>query len=188
VLDMTVRTLPKRAWWGTLIAVLLVAVLVIAAPGLIAPKERCDTPPTVVLLLRHAEKAAAPAADPPLTSEGTARAARLIHLAKDSGARTIYATEFLRTQQTVQPLAAQLGIAVTTRPAADVDGLVADIRDHRRGEVVVVAGHSNTIPQIIQKLGGGTVPDIADSDFDNLYVLTIPCCGNAKTVRLHLPG
>ena len=178
---MVYGTVAKRAWWGA-----VVAVFVVAAPGLIARHDACDTPPTVVLLVRHAEKAGTPAADPPLTTEGTARAGALVRLARDSGARTIYATEFLRTRQTVEPLGAQLGIKVTTRPAADVDGLVADIREKRRGEVVVVAGHSNTIPQIIQKLGGGTVPVIAESDFDNLYVVTIPCCGNAKTVRLHL--
>src|SRR4051812_26478515 len=120
---------PKRLWWSALITV-----LVIAAPGLIAVKGRCDTPPTVVLLVRHAEKAAPPAADPPLTTEGTARAAKLVRLARDSGAKTIYATEYLRTQQTVQPLAAQLGITVTPRPAADVEGVVADILDHHRGE------------------------------------------------------
>jgi broad specificity phosphatase PhoE len=178
---MVYRTAARRAWWGA-----LVGVLVFAAPGLIAGHDPCNTPPTVVLLVRHAEKGGTPATDPALTSDGSARAAGLVRLAKDSGARAIYATEFQRAQKTVQPLAAQLGIAVTTRPAADVDGLVADIRDHRRGEVVVVAGHSNTIPQIIQKLGGGMVPAIAESEFDNLYVLTNPCCGNAKTVRLHL--
>lgn len=169
--------LKRNCWLITIVA------LVVAAPGLI--QERKEPPATIVLLVRHAEKAAEPPGDPALTPEGTKRAAKLLQVAGDSGVRTIYATQFLRTQRTVEPLAAKLGIAVTQREASDVDGLVADILAHHRGEVVLVAGHSNTIPDIIKKLGGGTVPAIADTEFDNLYVVTVPREGDGRTVRLH---
>jgi broad specificity phosphatase PhoE len=156
----------------------------IAAPGLI--QDRADSPPTIVLLVRHAEKAATPADDPPLTAEGAARAARLVHFARDAGVKAIYATQYLRTRQTVEPLATHLKIAVTQRPGADIDGLVAEIKGRPRGDVVLVAGHSNTIPEIIRKLGAPPVPAIAETEFDNLYIVTLPACGPAKALRLHL--
>jgi broad specificity phosphatase PhoE len=139
---------------------------------------------TVVLIVRHAERAAAPPGDPPLTADGQQRAETLAHVAANAGVTAIFATELQRTQQTVQPLATQLGVSVTQIPAADVDALVDQIRA-QQGTTVLVAGHTNTIPEIIQKLGGGTIPAIAETEFDNLFVLTIPRLGfTRRLVRL----
>ena len=68
--------------------------------------------------------------------------------------------------------------------AADVVGLVTAIRDGHAGETVVVAGHSNTLPAIIAALGGPAGVEIADDDFDDLFVVTVPCGGDARVVRL----
>ena len=46
-------------------------------------------PPTVVLLVRHAEKEAQPAQDPPLTDAGAARARALVAVARDAGVSAI---------------------------------------------------------------------------------------------------
>ena len=46
-------------------------------------------PPTVVLLVRHAEKEAQPAQDPPLTDAGSARARALVAVARDAGVSAI---------------------------------------------------------------------------------------------------
>jgi len=165
-----------------LVSLVLLATLALLAPGLIAAD---DPPPTTVLFVRHAEKASTPADDPPLTPEGTTRATTLLRVAKDSGLKAIYATQFARTQQTVQPLAAHLKLPITQLPAANIDALVANIRSHHRGEAVLVAAHSNTIPDIIQKLGADPIPPIAELEFDNFYVITIPASARAHTVRLH---
>jgi len=139
-------------------------------------------PITTVLLVRHAEPADTPPGNPTLNPAGQARAQELVHAAGSAGVAAIFATELTRTQQTVQPLAMQLGLSVTQVPAADVAGLVGQIRTSHRGQVVLVAGHSNTVPQIIQELGGGTVT-IGDGEFDNLFVVTI-CWKRVKVLRL----
>jgi broad specificity phosphatase PhoE len=144
--------------------------------------------PVTVVLVRHAEKAAEPADDPPLTEAGRQRAALLARMASASGAQAVYATQFLRTQQTVEPLAAQLGIPVQRRDASDTGGLVAQIFAENRGQVVVVAGHSDTVPMLVEKLSGKPVPPIAETEYDNLYVVTSTSAGSGSTLRLRYGG
>ena len=150
---------------------------------------------TVVLVIRHAERNDAascspPAAGPPLSQVGETRAQVLAHVAGEAGVAAIYASEFCRTQQTVQPLATQLGLPVTEvdqvapNGVADVDALIAQVWSNNTGQVVLIAGHTNTVPVIIEKLGGGTISPIAESEFDNLFVVTIPRWGQTKVVRL----
>jgi 2,3-bisphosphoglycerate-dependent phosphoglycerate mutase len=142
------------------------------------------TPVTTVLIVRHAEKAATPPDNPPLSADGQTRAQTLARVAADANVRAVYATEFTRTQQTVQPLATQLGLGVTQFNANDTDALVNDILSNHRGEVVVVAGHSNTVPEIIAKLNGGQITPIAETEFDKLFVVTVYRWRRAKVVQL----
>ena len=46
--------------------------------------------------------------------------------------------------------------------------------------VVLVSGHTNTIPQIIQAFGGGTIAPIDESDFGNMFIVT--ASGSSATV------
>src|SRR5688572_1962979 len=71
---------------------------------------------TTVILVRHGEKAAEPAADPPLTDAGRARAQALLDAVKNAGVSIVYSTPTLRTMQTAEPLAKALGIEVTSTP------------------------------------------------------------------------
>jgi len=142
------------------------------------------TPVTTVLIVRHAEKAATPPDNPPLSTEGQARAATLARVVADANVRAVYATQFARTQQTVQPLATQLGLSVTQQNASDTDALVNDILSNHRGEVVVVAGHSNTIPEIIVRLNGGQIAPVAETEFDKLFVVTVYRWRRAKVIQL----
>lgn len=147
-----------------------------------ATRESSDE--TTVILVRHAEKAAAPADDPPLSESGRKRAAALRHALEKAGVSEIYATQYQRTQQTVEPLAQALKIPVTQIDAASTEKLVAQIREKHRGKTVVVAGHSNTIPDIMKALGAAQSPAIAETDFDNFFVLSV--AESNPTTLLHL--
>ena len=144
----------------------------------------CFRPLTTALIVRHAEKAAA-GGDPPLSAEGQARAETLVHVAGDAGVVAVYATEWLRTQQTVQPLADHLGLAVTEVGAANVEDLVDQVLADHAGEVVVIAGHSNTVPAIVEEFGADPIPAIAESEYDNLYVVTVYRFNRAKVLHLN---
>src|SRR5664279_5953019 len=133
-----------------------------------------------VILSRHAEKAATPPKDPPLTEAGKKRADLLASMLADSGVDAIYVTEFQRTQQTAAPLAERVHVKPTV--VSDTQQLIAAIHARKNG-VVVVVGHSNTLPEIIAGLGGPTVK-IADPEYNNLFVLTV---GESQSslLRLH---
>jgi broad specificity phosphatase PhoE len=133
-----------------------------------------------VILTRHAEKAATPPKDPDLTQAGQKRAQLLASMLADSGVDAIYVTEFKRTQQTAAPLAERVHVKPTV--LSDTQRLVQVIRARQSG-VVVVVGHSNTLPEIIAALGGPKL-SIADPEYDNLLVLTVGPT-QSSLLRLH---
>lgn len=143
--------------------------------------------PAVVLIVRHAEKEALPADDPPLTGAGRQRAEELVRVvsawsAAGASVRELFASEVKRTQQTLQPLAKSTGLAISVVGAKDFAALVKRILA-MDGGIVVVAGHSNTVPAILQALGGPAGITIADADFDHLFAVTF-AGGQANVVDL----
>lgn len=132
-------------------------------------------PATTVIVTRHAEKvdpSPLPDHQVPLNPAGEIRADTLAQVLARAGVTRIFVTEKLRTQQTAEPLAIQLGISAVTIPAADVDALIDEVHSWgNRGRVILIVGHSDTVPVIVDRLGGGTVA--VGDQFDNLYVLTL---------------
>jgi phosphohistidine phosphatase SixA len=137
-----------------------------------------------VFLARHAEKETAPPEDPPLTAAGKERAQTLMRMLGGTGIKTIYTSQFLRTRQTAEPLAQQLGIDVTALTIKMDDKNPRKISDQsfeevvnkvyeRAGESVLIVGHSNTLAEIIKRLGGDMMPSVDDKEFDDLFVVTI---------------
>lgn len=140
---------------------------------------------TTVLLVRHAEKAATPADDPPLTPAGEVRARDLWTTIRDANVSAVVTTQFARTRQTAQPSASALGISPTVIPATSpthVQDVVAEIRRHP-GTTVLVVGHSNTVPAIVEALGAKRPAAICDSRYDDLFVVTIAADGKASAVH-----
>src|SRR5215204_2650955 len=142
-------------------------------------------PVTTVILVRHAEKNIEPNnQDPDLAPAGLERAQEIARVFGDSGVNTIYATQYKRTQQTVKPLADRTGGPVTLLDANLTDQLLKQIQTTHRGQTVFIAGHNNTVPAIVSALSGDTYPTIPESEYDNLYIVTIYRFGKAKVVKL----
>ena len=139
-----------------------------------------------VILVRHAEKAVVPPEnkDPDLSEAGLARAEQLKKMFGDSGIAAIYATQYKRTQQTAKPLAEKLGLTATQVEARKAPDLVKQIRAQNAGQVIFIAGHNNTVPEIIAALGGPKLPIIPETEYDNLYILTVLADGSAKLLKL----
>lgn len=141
--------------------------------------------PTTVILVRHAEKAATPGNDPPLTEAGEARAKALALIARDAGVTAIITTQFARTRATARPAAEALHITpdvVSAGGAQHVQEVARAIRSHTGG-VVLVVGHSNTVPAIVAALGAPQPPPICDSSYDDLYILTLPATEPARVIH-----
>ena len=142
-------------------------------------------PVTTVILVRHAEKKIEQNnPDPDLAPEGLERAQEIARMFDEAGVNTIYATQYKRTQQTVKPLADRAGAPVTLLDANQTDQLLKRIQTTYRGQTVFIAGHNNTVPAIVSALSGDTYPTIPESEYDNLYIVTIYRFGKARVVKL----
>lgn len=142
-------------------------------------------PVTTVLLVRHAEKNIEPNnPDPDLAPAGLERAQEIARVFGNAGVNAIYATQFKRTQQTVKPLADRTSLPVILLNANQTDELVKRIQTSHRGQIVFVAGHNNSVPAIVSALSGETFPLIPESEYDNLFIVTIYRFGKAKVLRL----
>lgn len=138
----------------------------------------------LVFVVRHGERADAgmtQQADPPLSSAGQARAQRLMTMLADSGITAIVTTELIRTKQTAQPLAAKLGLTPEVVQHDNTQGIVATLKITHAADIVLVVGHSDTIPAILKAYGKADVT-IADNEYDNLFVI-VPATG--MVVRMH---
>jgi len=143
--------------------------------------------PNLVILVRHGERDSQ-AADAPLNAAGRDRARELAHVleawtAAGARIRALFATERQRTQQTLEPLSASTHVPITIVNTKETDSLVKKILAFHGG-IVVVAGHSNTLPEIMEALGAPSGIEIADADFSHLFVLTKPGASPAQVVDL----
>lgn len=125
---------------------------------------------TTIFLVRHAEKAG-PSGDVELSAAGEKRAACLAGALSGTKLDAIYTTEYKRTKNTAAPTAAKSGVTPTVIGGADLNGLIAALKK-AEGQTVLVVGHSNTVPAIIERLGGPKFT-IKDEEYDHLYVVTI---------------
>jgi broad specificity phosphatase PhoE len=142
--------------------------------------------PTTIYLVRHAEKVLEPKTDDPLlTAVGTKRAEALAKVLRDAGISAIYATEYKRTQLTVAPLAAALKLTPVVFSSKDAKAFAKLVLDKSAGKTVLVAGHSNTVPDIMKELGVKDAPAIDDAHYDNLFVVVRREGEVPKLLRLH---
>ncbi len=142
-------------------------------------------PPTTVILVRHAEKTAVEN-DPPLSAAGEARASRLARTLASSGITAIYTTPYARTRETAAPIAEALQLApveLDPGPSYAAD-LAATIRGEHAGGTVLVVGHSNTTQNVLKALGIGNAPKIEETEYDNLFIVTLSASGGAKMLVL----
>jgi broad specificity phosphatase PhoE len=161
----------------TAVAALMTIIAALPASGAAADRQ-------VIFVVRHAERAAATnqappsqvpaghpmmADDPPLSPAGEARAARLATMLASAGIQRIYTTEFKRTRQTAAPLADKLKEQPVMAAAQDPAPLVAQLRQGKGNALVV--GHSNTIPDLLKRLGVKDEVKIGDDEYDNLFVV-----------------
>ena len=148
---------------------------------------------TTVIFVRHAEKALDTDGDPSLNEAGIRRAEELARQLTDAdvvaGVDAIYATPFKRTEETARPTADALGLSImpyeaTTDPDESEATLDEIVRTHK-GKIILVVGHSNTLPIMIGAMGASkNVPEIDESEYDNMYIVSIPWFGKTKTIRV----
>jgi broad specificity phosphatase PhoE len=140
-----------------------------------------------VILVRHAELGEASGAEAraiPLSAAGQARAERLAKMLERAGVAAVYATDFLRTRATAEPTSRLLKREVSVRSQDDADAFVERLRKQHADQVVLVVGHTDTLPAIIKALGVAETVKIDKDDFGNLFVVTPKGDTDAALLRL----
>ncbi len=139
---------------------------------------------TTFILSRHAETTGA-GTDPVLSTDGQTRADELARVLKNVPLQAVYATNYNRTKQTAQPTATDKTLTVQLYDALNQGPFVDNVLSAYKGQTVLVLGHSNTVPALLNLLtGANTWTQIPDTQYDNLYVVTVSKKGKAKVVHL----
>jgi 2,3-bisphosphoglycerate-dependent phosphoglycerate mutase len=149
---------------------------IILLSGLFSATAQSGT--TTIIVLRHAEKDTSKAgsqsmqADPPLSEKGMKRAKSLVNVLSDYRVDEIYSTDYTRTKATVTPLAERYGYEIFTYNPANQQSF-ADQLKILDGKTIVVVGHSNTVPKLVNMIASTEYPDMPDNVYDRLYIIKI---------------
>lgn len=139
---------------------LLVLACLVAAPAL------AKDPP--IYVTRHYDTPVGER-DPDLVPQGTARAQALARWFKGKKLKVIYLSDFKRTRQTAAPLASERGIVPEVYDPRDTPAIVARARAAK--VPLLIVGHSNTVPDIVQQLGGERPADLQHEDFGDVWTV-----------------
>ena len=167
-----------RAW------TLLALALALAMPA--AASEATPAAATVVVVVRHAEKATDDPRDPALSAAGIERAKALARRLEAAGLDAVYATQFRRTQLTAAPAARGAGLTVQVRPVDATNAetydrdLARDLRALPPGSTALVVGHSNTVPGIITAVSGQPAQAMPETEYDRYTVIVLDPAGTAR--------
>ncbi len=150
---------------GALIAVVALGACAAARPEAADAAGRAA--PTYYVM-RHLQKAAGE--DPGLSEEGRAMAERLAAWFGDRPPAAIYVSTTRRARDTAAPLAERLSV-----PPKDYDPRAdpAELIDRVKAEAgpVLVVGHSNTVPELVARLGGERPAALTESDYGDIWVI-----------------
>jgi phosphohistidine phosphatase SixA len=140
----------------------------------------------IVFVLRHADKQRTPPNADELVTAGRERAEFLARMLADSRVSVAYDSGATRARQTLEPLKRERGSALTIRPLGTVAETVQAVKSQPADAVVAVVGHTNTVPQIIEELGGGSAEEIEieEWEFDKLFVLFRNPTGRVTLLKL----
>ncbi len=184
-------TRPSRRW-----LVWLLVLLPIAGCST-AERNRDDSAPAVVVLVRHAEREDqlspddSPSGpdgalrgtpdDPALSRLGQERSGLIAELLADAQLGDVWSTDYLRTRETALPTADAAGLAINAYDPGDLPAFAESLIE--MGGRHLVVGHSNTTPELVAALGGDPGSPIDESEYDRLYVVSV-LPGSATTTVL----
>ncbi len=180
-----------RPGFSIVVVAVTLAALLLPVTAAHAAEPVAVAPMPTVILVRHAEKVDDKTADPVLSAAGIVRAEALAAALKDAGITNIITTSLQRTILTAKPIAASRRITPQVMTIErnglkqHIDAVVAAVRAPTltKNAVVLVVGHSNTVPLIVAALGGPTLSQMCESDHSSLFVLLPDAAGGVRLIR-----
>jgi broad specificity phosphatase PhoE len=134
---------------------------------------------TTIIIVRHAEKEVVTngdkmmQADPPLSAAGKQRAENLVTALQEFTPTAVFSTNYERTRSTVTPLSGKHGLEIQYYDPRNQQTL-ADKLKTLAGQTIVVSGHSNTVPGLVNLLvGENKYENLDESVYNKIFVVTI---------------
>lgn len=153
------------------------------------PQEVVSQETTTFYLIRHAEKDRSNPdnPDPELNQDGLGRSVRWAEVFDAVELDAVYTTDYERTRMTAAPTVVKKGLTEKIYEPGTLD--LATLKAQHYGKHVLIVGHSNTTPELVNKfLGEAKYGDIDDLDNSTLFIVSV----NGDTVtdirlRIDLP-
>jgi 2,3-bisphosphoglycerate-dependent phosphoglycerate mutase len=126
-------------------------------------------------IVRHAEKAG-DSNDPQLSQQGIDRAVDLEKYLASKKLDTVFTSTFKRTMLTglsVSLPRAIPQISIDQQNPQALNNFVQRMKSIKTDKGILIVGHTNTVPIIVQGLCGQTIAPIAENDYDNIYIIDI---------------
>ena len=128
---------------------------------------------TIFYFIRHAEKDRSTPNDrnPGLTEKGRLRALNWAYFFREIPLKAIYSTNYIRTTSTAQPIAEEKSLPIIIYNPSQLK--IQDFIRENKGKKVLVVGHSNTTPQLVNAIiGEKKFEQMHDEDNSSLFILT----------------
>jgi len=127
----------------------------------------------VIYMVRHAEKDVVPKNDPALNTDGVIRSVDLASWFKDIEIDSIFSTDYVRTRETVKPVADQKDMSVAFYDAKDLEDFSQKLIN-MKADTILIVGHSNTILEQIEALGlERPQEEIKENEYDKIFEIRL---------------
>lgn len=133
-------------------------------------------------IVRHAEKEN-DSESSGLSQAGIERGVALEKYMADKKLDTVFTSEKRRAVLTGLSVSLPQSLPQVTldqSPQSKLDNFIAKLMNIKTNKNILVVGHSNTIPGIIHGLCNRQIPSITETEYGNLYIVTIK--GDNKTL------
>ncbi len=138
--------------------------------------------------VRHAEKDDNDPYDPELSTAGEARAEHLGRIMAESGLDLVFASAARRVQLTAEPVQRRAKTPpVQMYEPGNQEEWLLELLSESRGKKIMVVGHQNTIPYLLNQLNGGgfDFDNIPNYDFGKIFVVATKGIGATEVVEVH---
>lgn len=139
-----------------------------------------------VFVIRHAEQELTGGVNAGLRPEGRERAADWATILRPSGLDLVVTTEIKRSRVTGTIIAEALGVPRVEISEGASSGIAEILRESNPEDVILVVGHSSTIPKMLRSFGYADTFPISRSAYGWLFIVTPVQNGSPAVTRLNI--
>ncbi len=148
-----------------------------------AQKQNLNKDTATLIFVRHAEKADDGTRNPPLTKEGEERAKRIVEFIESEYGElhAVYSTPYKRTEFTAAPSAEKFELEVQKYDPRTPNVFVKSLLKEHKGELVLIVGHSNTTPYLVNLVvGENKYQQLPEDAYNEIFVVKATEVGKGK--------